>query len=97
MLTIVIIAVMVIAAVIFFVVGRGRFRAGEGRGMKRRFGPEYDRAVADHDGDTKAAERDLGERVERHGSLTLGCSTCQRSPASGTVLPAGSTAAAGTR
>lgn len=39
------------------------------RGLKRRFGPEYDRAVARHGGDTKAAERDLGERVKRHGSL----------------------------
>ncbi|RPF37353.1 hypothetical protein [Streptomyces sp. TLI_185] len=70
MLTIVITAVIVIAAVILFVVGRGRIRAGGGRGLKHRFGPEYDRAVADHDGDTKAAERELGERVKQHGSLT---------------------------
>ncbi len=70
MLTIVIIAVIVIAAVILFAVGRGRIRDGEGRGLKHRFGPEYDRAVADHDGDTKAAERELGERVEQHGTLT---------------------------
>jgi len=40
-----------------------------GSGLKRRFGPEYDRTVARHDGDTKAAERELGERVEQHGSL----------------------------
>jgi hypothetical protein len=40
-----------------------------GRGLKRRFGPEYERAVARHDGDTKAAERELTERVERHGAL----------------------------
>ncbi|OOV24895.1 hypothetical protein SM007_28350 [Streptomyces avermitilis] len=46
-----------------------RGRGGGGRGLKHRFGPEYDRAVADHDGDTKAAEQDLGERVKRHGSL----------------------------
>ena len=69
MLTIVIIAGIVIAAVVLFFVGRGRIRAGGGRGLKHRFGPEYDRAVADHDGDTKAAEQELGERVKQHGSL----------------------------
>jgi hypothetical protein len=69
MLTIVITAVIVIAAVAFFVVGRGRIRAGGGRGLKHRFGPEYDRAVADHDGDTKAAEQELGERIKQHGAL----------------------------
>ncbi|NGO41876.1 hypothetical protein [Streptomyces ureilyticus] len=70
MLTIVIIAVIVIVAVAVLVVGRGRIRDGGGRGLKHRFGPEYDRAVADHNGDTKAAERELGERVKQHGSLT---------------------------
>ncbi|MFC8194124.1 hypothetical protein ACFUTV_01905 [Streptomyces sp. NPDC057298] len=69
MLTIVIIAVIVIAAVVLFLVGRARIRAGGGRELKHRFGPEYDRAVADHDGDTKAAEQELGERVTQHGSL----------------------------
>jgi hypothetical protein len=69
MLTIVIIAVIVIAAVVFLVVGRGRIRADGGRGLKHRFGPEYDRAVTDHNGDTKAAEQELGERVKQHGSL----------------------------
>jgi hypothetical protein len=69
MLTIVIIAVIVIVAVAVLVVGRGRIRDGGGRGLKHRFGPEYDRAVADHNGDTKAAERELGERVKQHGAL----------------------------
>ncbi|OSZ59043.1 hypothetical protein OQI_18430 [Streptomyces pharetrae CZA14] len=40
-----------------------------GRDLKRRFGPEYERAVARHDGDTKAAERELTGRLERHGGL----------------------------
>ncbi|MFI6858501.1 hypothetical protein ACIBKZ_01145 [Streptomyces sp. NPDC050421] len=40
-----------------------------GHGIRRRFGPEYDRTVARHDGDTKAAERELHERLKRHGSL----------------------------
>lgn len=64
------IAVVVILLVaVFLVAGPGR--GGGGRGLKRRFGPEYDRVVAHHDGDTKAAERELDERVKRHGSLEL--------------------------
>ncbi|MFF4504888.1 hypothetical protein [Streptomyces sp. NPDC001401] len=69
MITVVIIAVIVIAAVTALIVGRGRIRDGGGRGLKHRFGPEYDRAVTDHDGDTKAAERELGDRVKQYGSL----------------------------
>jgi len=68
----VIIAVIVIVAAV--VVGAAalslRARAAHGGGgLKRRFGPEYERAVARHDGDAKAAERDLAERVKRHGAL----------------------------
>ncbi|MFF8030668.1 MULTISPECIES: hypothetical protein [unclassified Streptomyces] len=62
---IVIIAVVVAAAVLMLRARDPR----HGGGLKRRFGPEYDRAVARHDGDTKAAERELAERVERHGDL----------------------------
>ncbi|MFG2357776.1 hypothetical protein [Streptomyces sp. NPDC048521] len=66
-----IILLIVIAAVV--VVGAaaltfGRARRG-GPSLKRRFGPEYERTVALHDGDTKAAERELAERVEHHGDL----------------------------
>ncbi|MFJ9967636.1 hypothetical protein [Streptomyces avermitilis] len=57
MLTIVITAVIVTAAVAVLVFGRGRIRDRGGRGLKRRCGPEYDRAIADHDGD---ALRPLG-------------------------------------
>lgn len=64
---IVIVAVVVVgAAALPFLRGRGR-RGGPA--LKRRFGPEYERSVALHDGDTKAAERELTERVERHGDL----------------------------
>lgn len=63
----IVVAVALVAAVVArSVAARG---AGGGRGLKRRFGPEYDRAVARHDGDTKAAEHELEERVKRHGSL----------------------------
>ena len=63
---IVIVAAVVVVAAVLTLRGRG---PQHGRGLKRRFGPEYDRAVARHDGDEKAAERELAERVERHGSL----------------------------
>ncbi|MBT2388588.1 hypothetical protein J7E87_03950 [Streptomyces sp. ISL-1] len=61
------VAVLAIAAAAVFYLSPG---AGGGRlGLKRRFGPEYDRAVARHDGDNKAAERELTEHVKRHGDL----------------------------
>lgn len=67
MTTVVIIVavVLVVAAGLFFAFGR---QPG-GRGLRRRFGPEYDRAVARHDGDSKAAEQELSERLKRHRSL----------------------------
>lgn len=70
MFTVVIITVIVIGLATLLYLGRGRTQGGGGHGLKRRFGPEYDRAVADHDGDTKAAEQELGKRVKEHGSLT---------------------------
>ncbi|MFG3151010.1 hypothetical protein ACGF7W_03070 [Streptomyces sp. NPDC048219] len=63
-LIVIVAAVLVVAAVL-----ASRARGSHGGNLKRRFGPEYERAVARHDGDTKAAERELAERVERHGSL----------------------------
>lgn len=70
MLTVVITAVIVIVLAILLYTGRGRARGSGGQGLKRRFGPEYARTVADHDGDTRAAEQELGARVKEHGSLT---------------------------
>lgn len=73
MLTVVIILVVVavVAAAIVFLVGPERIRYGRGPALKRRFGPEYERAVTAHNGDTKAAERELDERVKRHRDLKL--------------------------
>ncbi|MFF4584224.1 hypothetical protein [Streptomyces sp. NPDC001388] len=59
-------AAVVAVAAILAVRARGSHGA---HGLKQRFGPEYDRAVARHDGDVKAAERELGALVERHGGL----------------------------
>lgn len=40
-----------------------------GPGLKRRFGPEYERTLARHDGDKRAARRELAERVKRYGRM----------------------------
>ncbi|MFR9794714.1 hypothetical protein ACL02U_02255 [Streptomyces sp. MS06] len=66
-IAVIVIAVAVAAALAAPTV-RNRGRHG-GRGLKKRFGPEYDRAVARHGGDVEAAERELGERVRRYGDL----------------------------
>ncbi|MEV5434525.1 hypothetical protein AB0K80_00595 [Streptomyces sp. NPDC052682] len=68
----VIIALIVIVAAVVLLAAVLTLRSRGGRGgtsLRRRFGPEYDRAVARHDGDAKAAERELAARVERHGAL----------------------------
>ncbi|MFE2296194.1 hypothetical protein [Streptomyces sp. NPDC059452] len=64
---IIIAAALVPAAAVCFFLVRGH-RPG-GRGLRSRFGPEYDRVVARHGGDTEAAEHELDERVKRHGHL----------------------------
>ncbi|MDG4862456.1 hypothetical protein P8605_30405 [Streptomyces sp. T-3] len=68
----VIVLVVVLSVVLLLGIGGvlllGSWRGGGGS-LRRRFGPEYDRTVAHHDGDTKAAERELKERIRRHGDL----------------------------
>ncbi|WEH43337.1 hypothetical protein [Streptomyces sp. AM 2-1-1] len=64
----IIVGVVVLAAIAGYLLLRGR--ATGGAGLKRRFGPEYDRVLARHQGDTKLAEQELGERVKRHGSIS---------------------------
>lgn len=61
--------IVIVAAVVVVAVVLARRRGPGGRDLRRRFGPEYDRAVARHDGDSQAAERELAERVDKHGSL----------------------------
>ncbi|GAB2929227.1 hypothetical protein [Streptomyces heilongjiangensis] len=64
---IVIVAVVVVLAAVLTLRARGASNGGGS--LKRRFGPEYDRTVARHDGDERAAARELAERVKRHGAL----------------------------
>ncbi|QGV80858.1 hypothetical protein [Streptomyces ficellus] len=66
-IALVVVFVAVVAAVLY--AGPGKAGGRRGHGLRRRFGPEYERAVSRHDGDTKAAERELAERVQRHGDL----------------------------
>ncbi|MGW6564793.1 hypothetical protein [Streptomyces sp. NPDC054975] len=67
--------VLIIAAVVAALLAAGvllRARTGTGsatRSLKRRFGPEYDRTLHRHGGDSEAAHRDLRERVELHGHI----------------------------
>ncbi|WP_413809842.1 hypothetical protein [Streptomyces sp. OE57] len=64
---VVVVAVVLAAALVIRVVRAGAGR--EERALRRRFGPEYELNVAQHAGDTKAAERELEERLRRYGDL----------------------------
>ncbi|MFE2721813.1 hypothetical protein [Kitasatospora sp. NPDC059327] len=55
-----IVVVAVVAAAALFAVLAPRLRSHR---LRARFGPEYDRAVLAHDGDVRAAEHDLTDRV----------------------------------
>ncbi|SCD75803.1 hypothetical protein [Streptomyces sp. SID4945] len=67
-IVLIVVVVVVLAAVAFLLVRRGAGAPGGGS-LPRRFGPEYDRAVRHHDGDKRAAEQELRERVKTYGSL----------------------------
>ena len=74
MSTVVIIVLIVAVAAVIVVGTVYRGRSGPGRlgggSLRRRFGPEYDRVLARHSGDGRAAERELALRVQQYGSLT---------------------------
>jgi hypothetical protein len=63
---IVVVALVVAAAVL----AAGVATAARRRSLRRRFGPEYDRAVAERNG-RPAAERELRARQRRHAELAL--------------------------
>ncbi|GGV28209.1 hypothetical protein GCM10010182_58960 [Actinomadura cremea] len=65
----VVIAVIIVAAVVAAVAFLGRTRARTHR-LRRRFGPEYERAVERHGG-RAAAEEELLTRERRHRELEL--------------------------
>jgi hypothetical protein len=79
-------AVVVIAAAIAVVLLQG---GSTGPGVKRRFGPEYERTLALHDGDARAARRELSGRVKRYRAMErtpLGDEARQRYAARWTAL-----------
>jgi hypothetical protein len=62
-----IVVIVVVAALLFGVAARNRNRR---RRLQERFGPEYDRMVAQTD-DRKAVESELAERERRHAELPI--------------------------
>lgn len=71
---VIVILAVVVVLVVVLALGYAVFRMGSAGeawspGLRRRFGPEYKRALAQHGGDRKAAEADLRERLRRHRSL----------------------------
>ncbi|MDI5967734.1 hypothetical protein POF50_030630 [Streptomyces sp. SL13] len=64
----IVIACVIVAAIIGFA-ARTRGSGGTGR-LRTRFGPEYDRVLARHDGDEAATREELTGRLERHAALT---------------------------
>ncbi|MFR9721985.1 hypothetical protein ACL02R_01270 [Streptomyces sp. MS19] len=67
---VIIILAVVVLALLALVLAPSAGPAGTGR-LQRRFGPEYDRAVARHNGDAKAARKELAARLKQHGRLDL--------------------------
>ncbi|SEF50291.1 hypothetical protein SAMN05216223_101141 [Actinacidiphila yanglinensis] len=63
---IVVAVLVVIAVVAVWTMSGGAPRSGR---LKHRFGPEYERTLAQHDGDAKAAGKELSDRVKRYGGL----------------------------
>ena len=68
-LVVVVAAVAALVAVLRMPRGARIPGAGGGARLKRRFGPEYERALRQHDGDAKATRQELTARVERFGGL----------------------------
>ncbi len=62
----IVVVVLVVIAVVAVLAARGGASAGR---LKHRFGPEYDRSLARHQGDEKAARKELAARVQRFGTL----------------------------
>ncbi|MBM9510636.1 hypothetical protein [Actinacidiphila acididurans] len=65
----VVVVALVVVAIAAVVMLRGGAGAGGAVGLKRRFGPEYERTLARHDGDVKATRKELTERVRKFKGL----------------------------
>ncbi|MFW6690150.1 hypothetical protein [Streptomyces sp. MAR4 CNX-425] len=72
LIVILVVAAVALAALVLVRTGGGiptPGLPGGQRGLRRRFGPEYDRTVEAHDGDRRAAEKELAGRVRKYGKL----------------------------
>jgi hypothetical protein len=64
------VVLIIVVLLVILAVGAGVWYASRRRALRHRFGPEYDRAVAESDS-RAAAERELRERERRHDELEL--------------------------
>ena len=67
--TAIVVAVLIVIAIAATMATTRTTPAGT---LKHRFGPEYDRTLAQHSGDAKATRKELSERVKRYGRLERG-------------------------
>ncbi|WP_182454146.1 hypothetical protein [Streptacidiphilus sp. P02-A3a] len=67
-----VIIVVVVAVVVLAALAAALLRPGRrSRRLQEQFGPEYDRVVAQHNGNNRAAEQELQERVKRVEQLDI--------------------------
>jgi len=64
------IVILVVVVLVLLALGMFGLRYARRRSLRQRFGPEYDRAVAEQD-TVAAAEQELRERERRHAELEL--------------------------
>jgi hypothetical protein len=65
---VIVVAVVVVAALAAAIALRPKQRTQR---LRQQFGPEYDRTLADHGGDSKAAEQELQDRIARAKQLDI--------------------------
>ncbi|MHA6764337.1 hypothetical protein [Streptacidiphilus sp. PAMC 29251] len=68
LIIVIVVVAVVVVALIGVAVAMPQMRS---RRLQQQFGPEYERTVSEHSGDTKEAERELSERVSRADELDL--------------------------
>jgi hypothetical protein len=72
-----IIAVAAAVVIVVAIIAAVMLQRSGGPMLKSRFGPEYDRVLARHDGATRATRRELADRVKRYRGLELRPMTAQ--------------------
>ncbi|MEY9835188.1 hypothetical protein [Streptacidiphilus sp. EB103A] len=68
LIIVIVVALVAVAALAAMAVMRPQQR---NRKLRQQFGPEYDRELAQHDGDIRATDQVLEERVKRAGDLDI--------------------------